>query len=551
MNGVEVSTDVLVVGAGPVGLTLALALGRQGIGCRVVERRREPDVLPRMELCNGRTMEIFHRLGVADLVRRSGWPLDASMDSLVLTTLADPAVVRLPYPSAGEMQAASRHHNDGRWPGQAYQRISQYTLAPLLARAAGACPSVQVTFGYELTSFEQDVSGVTATLAGPDGSQTLVRSRFLVGCDGGDSSVRRLLGIQLEGLCDLARLMLVFFRSAELGRRHGHGMARHYNFIGPRGAGLISQDDGEHYALHVRLQDGESPAQLDPVALVGEVCAFSPAVAVRHASGWSPHLLLAERYSDGRVFLAGDAVHQYVPTGGLGMNTGIGDAADLAWKLGAYLNGWGGRELLASYESERRPVGQRNLSASAFAAQGAFAWRSAVPHDLVSDGDTREQAVQTIAREQRKCYELAGAEFGYRYDPSAICTDEGPESDAPVDTDFGRYTPSTAPGSRLPHLWRSDGVSVYDCIGDGLTLLELGPGGPDTSGFAAAGKRLGVPLRLVRIPDRHIREVYGRTLLLIRPDQHVAWRGDTSPEDPGALLATATGRTADGRPALA
>jgi hypothetical protein len=256
--------------------------------------------------------------------------------------------------------------------------------------------------------------------------------------------------------------------------------------------------------------------------------------------------LLADRYGDGkRVFLAGDAAHLVIPTGGLGMNTGVGDAIDLSWKLAAVLQGWGGPQLLRSYEIERRQIGERNVQASRHASQGRRKWRSQYRPEIRDNTAAGDEARANLARvadiEQRKSNEMIGAELGYRYANSPlICDEDAPEPEP----DFMRYVPSTWPGSRLPHFWLADGSAVQDRIGQGYTLLNLSDDDRTDSGIAQAFAEIGAPLEIVRIADRHAREIYGASYLLLRPDMHVVWRGDYPHQNSTSLAMIATGHHA-------
>jgi hypothetical protein len=259
------------------------------------------------------------------------------------------------------------------------------------------------------------------------------------------------------------------------------------------------------------------------------------------AGEWKQNLLLADHYGAGRVYLAGDAVHLVVPTGGLGMNTGVGDAIDLAWKLDATLSGWGGPQLLNSYEIERRQIGDRNVGASRYASLGRRKWRSQYRpeiRDATAEGKAaRENLARVADVEQRKTNEMIGAELGYRYVGSPIVWDEpgGPEHL------FRVYEPTTWPGARLPHVWLEPGRSVHDVIGDGFTLLRLGGSAADTSGFEQAMRETGAPFETLSIDKPAPRDVYQYDLILLRPDLHVAWRGNSPPADPGKLAALVTG----------
>jgi len=259
---------------------------------------------------------------------------------------------------------------------------------------------------------------------------------------------------------------------------------------------------------------------------------------------WRMNLLLAERYGEGRVFLAGDAVHLVIPTGGLGMNTGVGDAIDLSWKLAATLAGWGGPSLLASYEIERRQVGARNVAASGFAAGGRRTWRKLYRPEIreptPAGAAARAELARVADREQHKASEMIGAELGYRYAGSPLIASEAGEG---PEHNFMAYVPTTWPGARLPHVWLRDGSAVQDRIGYGYgyTLLRLGGTPADVVALQRAFAALGAPLQLLDIADERARDVYGHDLLLLRPDMHVVWRGNDAPSEPEKLAALATG----------
>ena len=516
---------VLIIGGGPVGLTLAIGLGQRGVRCTVVEAEESHSILPKMELCNARSMEIFARLGLAERIRRAGYPVDAAMDVLVTTNLNHAPIHRIPYPSTTEMQARIRATNDGSEPREAYQRISQYTLEPLLRSVAESLPEVTVRFGTCLDAFTQSANGVDAEVIDTRGSRIHLSCDFLVGCDGGSSTVRRHLGVDLEGRAAVSRMFHVFFRCDDLLERHPLGPARHYNIVGSVAAGLIAQDDLRHYAIH-----GNLPEDTDPRWLVDQVVGAPTPAEILHVGTWTPHLLVAERYSQGRVFLAGDSAHQYIPTGGFGLNTGIGDAADLMWKLAAVSAGWGGPELLASYDAERRPVGVRNRTASTIAARGHASWRTAYDSGLRG-----RELVELIDCEQRKSHELRGVELGYRYDASPIVVgDEGA-----CEPDLAVYEPTTDPGVRLPHVWLDDGTALHDRIGDGFTVVRLGD--VEVDPLVGALQARHVRVDVLDIPDARVRAIYDADILLVRPDLHVAWRGNQTPRDAEHIAAIVTG----------
>src|SRR5262245_5377398 len=537
------TTSVLIVGAGPVGLTLAVDLGKRGIPCVLIEQKEAPQFLPKMERCNARTMEMFRRLGLADKIRAAGLPSHVPMDVFIILAMNEPPLNSQHYPSVDEARADIRSSNDGTQPLEPYQLISQYTLEPLLKSVAERLPSVTVRYGCEFEEFEQDATGVTAHVKNADGSTDTIRAAYMVGCDGGASPVRKQLGIPLRGEGNLLELRQALYRCDELFDRipigPGPGKGRHYHVADDRATFLIMQDSTVHWTLHsVVDSDAEMKTMFERtigIPVRYEMLSCAP---------WRQNLLLADCYGEGRVFLAGDAAHLVIPTGGLGMNTGVGDAVDLAWKLAATLEGWGGSNLLASYETERRQVGARNVAASGFAAQGRRTWRKLdrpeIRAQTPAGAALRDELARVADAEQHKASEMIGAELGYRYVGSPLIAAEPGEE---PEHNFMAYVPTTRPGARLPHVWLNDGSAMQDRIGygHGYTLLRLGGTKADASALRWAFAAIGAPLQVLDIADERPRDVYGYDLLLLRPDMHVVWRGNAAPAEPAKLAALATG----------
>ena len=339
--------------------------------------------------------------------------------------------------------------------------------------------------------------------------------------------MREQLGIKLSGESGMLHFQQALFRCDELFDRMpvngGPGHGRHYHVADEHATFLIMQDSTKHWTLHATLERGE-----DMKRQFEKTVGIPVKYEMLYVGAWRHNLLLADRFRDRRVFLAGDAVHLVIPTGGLGMNGGVGDAVDLGWKLAATLRGWGGPQLLDSYEIERRQVGERNVAASRYASQGRRKWRG-LWRDL-------DQLVAVAEVEQRKSNEMIGAELGYRYEGSPVIADEpgGPGHD------FREYRPSTWPGARLPHVWLEGHVAVQDRIGDGYTLLCFGK--HDVSAFKAAFER--IPFSVLDVREQRARDLYGFDLILLRPDLHIVWRGNSTPADVAGLAAVATGRQA-------
>lgn len=534
--------QVLIAGGGPVGLTLAIDLGQRGIRCVLVESKPEALFLPKMERCNGRSMEIYRRLGLADLIREASSPTDASMDIGVVTDFASDLVLRLDYPTVDEGRAAVAETHDGSLPLEPYQVISQYTLEPLLRRQVEALENVEVLYGHDLLELVQDDDGVTATVSDADGQTITIRSDYLVGCDGGRSVTRKSLGFALQGDGSIAERNQVFFRSPDLWDKHAAKPCRMYFFMNEDRTVLTVQDDPTYLRINTKFSGTDE----ENIAFVRELLGLDVEIELISINSWKLHLLVAEHFGAGRVFLAGDALRLVIPTGGLGLNTGIADATDLAWKLAAVLQGWGGPGLLASYESERRPAALRAVESSRYAHQGQRLWQEHLRPGIDPSAPEYagvQRAVAHVAQlTQRRTHEMVGTELGYIYRGSDIIVEADDEIDLPDVPEV--YIPTARPGARLPHMWLADGQALHDTLDRGeYTLLSFTPGA-DTSRFSAEFAARGVPFSVREIDQADLARVYDAPAVLVRPDLHVAWRGRLDAVDAQWLAARVTGAAA-------
>jgi 2-polyprenyl-6-methoxyphenol hydroxylase-like FAD-dependent oxidoreductase len=527
-------TEVVIAGAGPVGLILAIELGRRDVSCVLLEREPTTAPWPKMERCNARTMEIFRRMGVVDRVRDLGFPPQNRMDVFICTRLADEPLAILRHLSVAEARALTAASTDGSLPLEPYQLVSQNKLEPLLKSIADETPNVTVRYGCELVDLTRHPCDDAVTVRTSGHPDTVIRAAYVVGADGGRSTVRKRVGIPLEGDGGLASVVQVIFRSTTLYERIRIGHGRHYAFLDAGESTLVVQGDRQEFTLHTKL-----PADTDFEPVIRDLVGFDFDLEILHVVPWQHNLLVAARYRDGRVLLAGDSAHLVIPTGGLGMNTGVGDAIDLAWKLAATLQGWGGPRLLESYEMERRPVALRNREASRWAAEGVVTWRRLQQSGL----EPGPSLATAAAHHQNKMHIMRGVELGYSYSGSSIIASEGP---GPATWDTVVYEPSARPGARIPHMWLRDGRALQDLLGPDWTLLDIRSADrrhaePLLDGLAAALTQLGAPLRRLDLDDEALVAVYGASLLLVRPDLHVAWRGDAPPADPVVLARLVTG----------
>ncbi|QHE84547.1 FAD-dependent monooxygenase [Hydrogenophaga sp. BPS33] len=531
--GQETRVPVVVVGAGPVGLALGNELGSRGVACLLIERSTRVPDFPTCEAINARTMEHMRRWGMAEDIRGAGFPRGIPRTVRFMTRALGHELLCFERPTNEGFRAelAAITPESGIW-------CPRMMFEPVMQRHLENFPQVGLCAGWQVTGFTQDAQGVTVDAEQVDsGVKARVRADYLVACDGAASTTRKALDIPMEGAFAEGHNITVYFRSAELRDLLASRPGVMMDIVNPEGRANLSWVDGND---HWRLMNYAQPDEpLDPDRRIRAALGRSVAYELIGAKPWAGHRVVAERFRDGRVFLAGDAAHLLWPRGGFGMNTGIGDAVDLGWKLQAALEGWAGDALLDSYATERRPVATRNVNeaASNYAEDAGLP----VPAHLEADtpeGEAARLRLGAIIRERRaKEWNSMGIQLGYVYDASPLIAAEGASSGPASTTD---YEPSSAPGSRAPHVWLQPGRSILDLFGDGFVLLTF-----DTSHHGAAllqaAHAQGMPMREMHIDHPEARRLYQHRHVLVRPDGHVAWRGDAMPADPGALIARVRG----------
>jgi 2-polyprenyl-6-methoxyphenol hydroxylase-like FAD-dependent oxidoreductase len=529
-----VETPVLIAGGGPIGLALAADLGRRGVAAMLVERNANKLGSAKMLEVSVRTMELCRQLGIADNVRNWGFPLDWPLDSAFVTDLAGYELGRVRTPALGAAADSPFSPERGR-------PCPQTWFDPILQECARSYPQIMLRHQVALESFVQDEGGVTATLRDQHSGRTeTVRAGYLVGCDGFASTVRELLGIAIRGEPHLDWSMTVYLRIPDLFAACDKEKAFRYVFVGPEGTwSFLSIVDGkELWRLQLVDVDEARLQSLDIPALVRRCFGCDIPYTIEDKSMWVRKRTVADRFGDGRVFLAGDAAHAHPPNGGLGMNTGIQDAFDLGWKLAATLAGWGGEALLESYDHERRPACARaaEVSLANYRRLVSAAQRAEIYAPTPAGEAARRAIGAGLVEENEKSWHPVGVHLGYIYHPSPIVVPDGTQK--PPDDTIG-YAPTAFPGARAPHAWLADGRSILDLFGAGFVLLAFADA--PTAALERAAAARGVPLTVHRIEQREIADLYGRALVLVRPDGHVAWRGDRLPEDALALIDTVRG----------
>jgi 2-polyprenyl-6-methoxyphenol hydroxylase-like FAD-dependent oxidoreductase len=521
----DTETFALIVGGGPVGLSAAIELQWRGVPTVLVSENPETTQHPKCNNTNARSMEHFRRLGIADELRQEGLPADVARASAYVTRFCGHEFGRLPRPFSD-------------WPTpELPTTISQIALERTLRRLAERAPGIH--FGWRLASFTADAHGVRAEVESQAGERRDIRARYLLGIDGASSTVRRALGFRMIGEDGTAHrafmggTMLSFFiRAPTLMAASGRTPTHMTWIINPEMRGMMySQDGRQLWVVHYQVPPGVDWQAVNARATVRTMIGADVDFDILSGGPWTGGLaLVAEHYQAGPVLLAGDSAHLFTPLGGLGMNTGIGDVMNLGWKLAAEHQGWAGRRLIETYETERRPIGVRNSQLGVRCTRVMDGWKlwPGFEDESAAAQAAREKFGARIMEEDKPQYLTVGIQLGERYEDSPIVWPDGTER--PPDP-WDSYTPLDRPGARAPHVWLAPQRALFDIFGPGFTLLDFGA--PEAAAaFEEAARVRGVPLEVVRLDAI---EPYRSKLVLVRPDQHIAWHGDTM-GDPLAVI---------------
>ncbi len=532
-HAAEHTTEVLIVGAGPAGLALAIELGSRGIACLVIERNERVGAAPRAKTTNVRTREHLRRWGIADkLAQASPLGLDYPSNVMFVTRLAGYPLARIDnaFNCAPERNPLYSEH--AQW-------IPQYTLEKVLKQHAQSLPSVQFRFLTELQSFEQNEQGVRAVVR-TTGSEVdeIIRSQYIVGADGARSTVRAVIGARLEGDYGLSRNYNIVFRAPGLAEAHPHGKAIMYWQINADRPSLIGPMDVDDtwFFMPTGVPADFKVSDAEAASLIRQATGIDLPYEIKSTDEWVASRLIADKYQQGRAILVGDACHLHPPFGGYGMNMGVADSVDLGWKLAAVLRGWGGPALVPSYAAERRPVHQRVMDEAVanHAVLGKELTQAGSEDDGPAGVKLRAQIGAAIREVKAREFNTLGVVLGCHYHDSPIVVADG---STPPKSAVQQVTPTACPGSLAPHTWLADGSSLYDGFGAGVTLLVTGGWtSADNHQAQRDAAALGVPLTVFQPDCDALPELYQARLALIRPDQHIAWRGDTWPHDGEALL---------------
>lgn len=539
------STAIAIVGAGPVGMTLAIDAALRGLQVILIEARAAGE--PPSAKCNtvaARTMETFRRLGVADAVRAAGLPDDYPTDTIYCTSLTGHELTRIRMPSRAERRQPGFH--DSAWPTpEPMVRASQLYVEPILYERVMSLPDITVLNRTSAVACTQDAEGVTLHCQADDGQAFDIRAAYLAGCDGGRSTIRKAMGVSLVGDAEISRTRSSLIRAPGLKALFGDRRPAWMSWVqNPRRSGTVVAIDGEEiWLVHRGVGAKESFEDVPFEQSIRDVLGVDESFTweVLNHEDWIGRRMVAERFRERRVFVAGDAAHLWVPFAGYGMNAGIADAVHLSWLLCGVLKGWADPAILDAYQAERQPITEQ---VSRFAMnkvlENVEAMRAggAVPPALTADtleGDAIRQVLgQRLFEINLPQMSPEGLNFGYYYEGSPIIAYDG---EAPPAYDMGSFTASTAPGCRLPHFRLADGTSIHDRLGADYTLLDFGG---DAEPLVRAAEAAGLPLTHLAAP-RPADPAFRHALMIVRADTHIAWRGERTPPDVDVLISRLRG----------
>jgi 2-polyprenyl-6-methoxyphenol hydroxylase-like FAD-dependent oxidoreductase len=557
MNPTETDTQtdiqVLIVGGGPCGLMLANELGRRGISAVLIDQKPSTASSPQANATQARSMEHYRRLGFAHEIRALGLPDDYPTDIAYFTRYAGYELTRFSLPSSAEATRLIKTMGGSWSAAELPHRVSQKFVEQVLHRHARALPGITVKFGWRLTAFADAGDHIEATITDvASGEERRLRALYLFGADGPRSFVRRQLGCEYVGEGGAARDFLggrmyaIYLRAPQFYAACPHPKAwMYWTFNRERRALMAAVDGAGEFAFHTQLRDGDDEAAITDAVALGyfeqAMGARVPVEILARDTWLAGRTLIAETFGRGRVFMGGDAVHLFTPTGGMGYNTAIEDAVNIGWKFAAVVKGQAPSTLLASYEPERRPVALRNTAhARRFADSiGLYRATPALETGTRAGEAARRRAAEYLGGHARAEFNIPGFTLGARYDGSPVIVEDGapPPPDAPT-----TYVPTGKPGGRAPHVWLPDGRSLYDVFGFEWTLLRLGPKPPAAASYVAAARACGLDLTVVDCDDEEAYDLYESDLALIRPDQVVAWRRYGAAMTPDEVFARVTGR---------
>ena len=538
--------EVIISGGGSVGLSLAAELGWRGIKCMLVEKSSSLNPHPRANAVANRTMEYYRRWGIDKLITDAGIPPDHPADYYWISSLHGKELHRIslpPFKKIREIKDTGGYvKEEHTWSPYLKTITGQNEVEEVILNYISTLSSVEMKFDTSLDSFVQnkeDVRGLIRNIK--TNTVTEVKAKYLVACDGGKSMVRENLNINLSGRADMAKFVSIYFRAPDFMKCHKFGTANIYFPLHKDYAGfLLNWDGGTTFTYHLMLQDRQLWNEVDPQTSIEAVLGKSTNIEIISVQPWTAHALVADKYHNNRVILAGDAAHLFTPTGGFGMNTGVSDAIDIAWKIQAMLEGWGGKYLIDSYFKERHAIGIRNTKEAADCFDQLY---SVMQYGDILDEDSNEaitlrEELSSNLKEQDKLIASSGTLLGYRYNNSPIIIPDG--TDETLDNPR-KYIPTARPGHRAPHIWLEEGVSIYDKFDKNFTLLLFNKDKSEADIFLQQAKKVNFPVKVLHIGDEDAFKLYNAQLVLVRPDLMIAWRSNNYPNDIASIIDTVRG----------
>ena len=538
--------SVLISGGGSVGLSLAAELGWRNIDCMVVEQAAGLNNHPRANAVANRTMEYYRRWGIDKAITEAGIPPDHPADYYWVSSLHGRQLHGIslpPFKKIREVKDTGGYvKEEHTWSPYLKTITGQNEVEETILNYIDTLSNINMNFNYSLESFEQDTLGVTSKVKNiKSGVIEEVRSKYLIACDGGKSMVREKLNIGLSGRADMAKFVSIYFKAPDFMKCHKFGSANIFFPLHKDYAGfLLNWDGGTTFTYHLMLKPGQLWNEVNTKKSIEEVLGQTTDIEILSVQPWTAHALVADKYHDKRIIMAGDAVHLFTPTGGFGMNTGVSDAIDIAWKVQAMVEGWGGAKLIDSYFEERHSIGVRNTKE---AADCFDQLNSVMQYGDILDEDSKRaeklrEKLSINLKEQDKLIASSGTLLGYRYNNSSIVIPDGTEET--IDNPR-KYIPTARPGHRAPHIWLEEGVSIYDKFNKNFTLLVFTEDLIDAKKLISKAESIALPIHLLQINDKDVLNLYLNKYVIVRPDLMVAWRSDYIPENIIDILNTIIG----------
>jgi 2-polyprenyl-6-methoxyphenol hydroxylase-like FAD-dependent oxidoreductase len=526
-----IDTDVLIVGGGPVGLAMAVELRYQDINCILIEQTDGVVTDPKVSTVGPRSMEFCRRWGISQQIRNAGWSREHTLDIAWVTSVGGHEIYRVHFPSYAE-----RTQPD--YAPETEQVCPQDWFAPVFQKFLGQYPDGPIKYKSRLDNFEQTDGGVVSQITNLEtGTTEIIRAQYMIACDGSRSLIRKACGVDTTTFHPTQTFQSVVFRAPKLAEKMGKNHAMVYYLVNPVIQEPLRAVDGKELYRLILKPEADGQVRDAEEAIRAAISIDTPFEIVSNIP-WRLTHRIANQFRVGNIFFVGDSAHTLSPSGGFGMNTGIGDAVDLGWKLAATIQGWGGTNLLDTYEIERRAIAVRNLQEAN--ANLERTQKRSIPPVIMSDskeGDRirKEMAVGMERSNVKREFDAPGVHFGFRYESSVIIPDGEPPTDDPF-----QWQQTSYPGCRFPHTWLEPGKSTLDLFGHGFVLMcfdaTLGIDRIALEKFAQICQDKAIPLTNHHIHNPEIAKLYERKHVLVRPDGHVAWRGDILPEDMEALI---------------